>query len=59
MPGVVEHGLFIGIAKMAIVGKESGVVEIRASSVHRGKARKKRTPVKRTVRKKALRKRTR
>lgn len=28
-PGVVEHGLFIGIAKLAIVGKRNSVVEIR------------------------------
>src|SRR5882757_3881019 len=28
MPGVVEHGLFIGIAKQALVGKGSAVVEI-------------------------------
>jgi len=29
-PGVVEHGLFIGLAKLALVGKGSAVVEIRA-----------------------------
>jgi len=29
MPGVVEHGLFIGIAKLAIVGKGSSTSEIR------------------------------
>ena len=29
MPGVVEHGLFIGIAKVAMVGKKSTVIEIR------------------------------
>jgi ribose 5-phosphate isomerase A len=29
MPGVVEHGLFIGIAKLALVGMGSSVVEIR------------------------------
>jgi ribose 5-phosphate isomerase A len=29
MAGVVEHGLFIGIAKLAIVGKGSSVAEIR------------------------------
>ncbi|HWZ82358.1 MAG TPA: ribose-5-phosphate isomerase RpiA [Terriglobales bacterium] len=59
MPGVVEHGLFIGIAKMALVGKGSGVVEIRAGSAQPGKVCKKPTRVKRTIRKKALRKRSR
>jgi ribose 5-phosphate isomerase A len=59
MPGVVEHGLFIGIAEMAIVGKGAKVVEIRAGTAQLGKVRKKRTRVKRTVRKKALRKKTR
>src|SRR5882762_4147051 len=28
-PGVVEHGLFIGLAKLAIVGRSSSVEEIR------------------------------
>lgn len=28
IPGVVEHGLFIGIAAMAIVGKKDGSIEI-------------------------------
>jgi len=28
IPGVVEHGLFIGIAEMAIVGKKDGSIEI-------------------------------
>jgi ribose 5-phosphate isomerase A len=28
MPGVVEHGLFIGVAKLALVGKGSSVVEV-------------------------------
>ncbi|NQX43915.1 ribose-5-phosphate isomerase RpiA [Paenibacillus tritici] len=28
IPGVVEHGLFIGIASMAIVGKSDGTIEI-------------------------------
>ena len=32
MPGVVEHGLFIGIAKIALVGKASTVAEIRPKS---------------------------
>lgn len=29
IPGVVEHGLFIGMAELAIVGRNGGVVEIR------------------------------
>ena len=29
MPGVVEHGLFIGLAKLAMVGRGSGVEELR------------------------------
>jgi len=29
MPGVVEHGLFIGMASVALIGTESGVKEIR------------------------------
>ena len=29
IPGVVEHGLFIGMAEMALIGKDGGVVQIR------------------------------
>jgi ribose 5-phosphate isomerase A len=29
MPGVVEHGLFIGLAKVALVGRGDGVEELR------------------------------
>jgi len=29
IPGVVEHGLFIGMAEMALVGKDGGVVQVR------------------------------
>jgi ribose 5-phosphate isomerase A len=29
MPGVVEHGLFIGMASVALVGKEDRIVELR------------------------------
>ena len=29
IPGVVEHGLFIGMAEMALVGKDGDVVQIR------------------------------
>jgi len=32
MPGVVEHGLFIGIAKLVLVGKGNSVAEIRPKS---------------------------
>lgn len=30
MPGVVEHGLFIGMAAVALIGKGDGVIEMRA-----------------------------
>jgi ribose 5-phosphate isomerase A len=43
MPGVVEHGLFIGIAKVAMVGKGNSVVEIRPKSA-RAKATRTRRP---------------
>ena len=29
IPGVVEHGLFIGMAEMAFVGKDGGVVQVK------------------------------
>lgn len=29
IPGVVEHGLFIGMAEMAVIGKGGGVVQVR------------------------------
>ena len=29
IPGVVEHGLFIGMAEMALIGKDGGVVQLR------------------------------
>ena len=29
IPGVVEHGLFIGMVEMALVGKDGGVIQIR------------------------------
>ena len=29
IPGVVEHGLFIGLAEMAFVGRDGGVVHVR------------------------------
>jgi ribose 5-phosphate isomerase A len=33
-PGVVEHGLFIGVAKLALVGKGSSVIEVRPKAAH-------------------------
>ena len=29
IPGVVEHGLFIGMAEVAVIGKDGGVIQIR------------------------------
>ncbi len=29
IPGVVEHGLFIGLAEMAFVGKDGSVVQVK------------------------------
>jgi ribose 5-phosphate isomerase A len=29
MPGVVEHGLFIGMANVALIGKAGRVIELR------------------------------
>src|SRR6266852_1644694 len=34
-PGVVEHGLFIGLAKLAIVGRGNSVEEIRPQLARR------------------------
>jgi ribose 5-phosphate isomerase A len=31
MPGIVEHGMFIGMAKVALIGKGSEVLELRSS----------------------------
>ncbi len=31
MPGVVEHGMFIGMAKVALIGKGNEVLELRSS----------------------------
>jgi hypothetical protein len=53
MPGVVEHGLFIGIAKMAIVGRENTVVEIRAET-----AKPRRVPPQRARRKSVVQKKS-
>jgi ribose 5-phosphate isomerase A len=35
MPGVVEHGLFIGLAKLVVVGRETAVEEIRPKQVRK------------------------
>jgi len=29
IPGVVEHGLFIGMAEMAFIGKDSTVIQLK------------------------------
>src|ERR1700686_1591430 len=52
MPGVVEHGLFIGLAKLAIVGRGNSVEEIRPK-----RAQSKRIQPKQVRRKRASRKR--
>jgi len=51
-PGVVEHGLFIGLAKLAIVGRGASVEEIRPK-----RAQRKRIQPKQVRRKLATRKR--
>jgi ribose 5-phosphate isomerase A len=43
IPGVVEHGLFIGIAKLAIIGKGNSIAEIRPNSARSKTVRAKRT----------------
>jgi len=55
MPGVVEHGLFIGIAKLAMIGKKSSVIEISPTRARPKASRPKRTAVKRVVQKKVSR----
>ena len=52
MPGVVEHGLFIGIAKLAIIGKKSSVIEVGRKRARPKASRPKRTAVKRVAQKK-------
>jgi ribose 5-phosphate isomerase A len=47
IPGIVEHGLFIGLAKLAMVGRGNSVEKIQAKPARRKHAQKKRTPVKR------------
>ena len=58
MPGVVEHGLFIGIAKVAIIGKEDSVIEIRPRSARKS-TRARRTQRKRPAKKQPFQKRRR
>jgi ribose 5-phosphate isomerase A len=58
MPGVVEHGLFIGIAKLAMVGKGRAVAEIRPEST-RKPVRVKRARTRPAQQKQKLRKRRR
>ena len=45
-PGVVEHGLFIGLAKLAIVGRGNSVVEMQAKAARRKRAQTKRVRTK-------------
>jgi ribose 5-phosphate isomerase A len=60
MPGVVEHGLFIGIAKMAIVGKANSVVKIGAKPAPLKRPHtKKKSQLKRATTKSKTRKRAR
>src|SRR6266852_2884723 len=42
MPGVVEHGLFIGLASSAVVGRGTAVEEIRPKRARRNRAQPKR-----------------
>src|ERR1700675_1379571 len=50
-PGVVEHGLFIGLAKLAIVGRGNSVDEIQAKPARRKRAQTKPTRTRRPSRK--------
>lgn len=59
MPGVVEHGLFIGIAKLALVGKGSAVIEIHPKNARPKAARARRPQQKRVTKKTPARKRRR
>jgi ribose 5-phosphate isomerase A len=55
MPGIVEHGLFIGLAKLVIVGRGTSVDEIRAKQVRRRRDQPKRARTKRLSRKRQTR----
>ena len=35
IPGILEHGLFIGMAELALVGKDGRVVQMRRDGVER------------------------
>lgn len=50
-PGVVEHGLFIGVAKLALVGKGDSVNELRPQRVQPRRSRPKPLQPKRPARK--------
>jgi len=50
-PGVVEHGLLIGLEKSAIVGRGNSVDEIQAKPTRRKRAQTKRVRTKRPSRK--------
>jgi ribose 5-phosphate isomerase A len=50
-PGVVEHGLFIGLTKLAIVGRGNSVEEIQAKPARRKRVQTKRVRTKRLSRK--------
>src|SRR5260370_13458338 len=51
MPGVVEHGLFIGLAKLVVVGRGASVDEIQAKPTRRKRVQPKRVRTKRPSRK--------
>jgi len=55
MPGVVEHGLFIGIAKLALVGKVDAVVEVRSKMMREQKSKPTRILRRRTTLRKSKR----
>jgi ribose 5-phosphate isomerase A len=59
LPGVVEHGLFIGIAKLALVGKGTSVIEIRPKSGRTKSTRPRRALPKPAKQKQPSRKRSR
>jgi ribose 5-phosphate isomerase A len=55
MPGVVEHGLFIGVAKVAFVGRGDSVEEFRRKRVQAKTTRRRWLQPKRRARKKTQR----
>jgi len=50
-PGIVEHGLFIGLAKLVVVGRGTFVEEIRSKHTRRKRVQPKRARTKRSSRK--------